>query len=184
MNKSGRWAIGDGRWFKPLTFNLAPWGLSVSWPCTSVIFLVMPVVKVRFAPSPTGNLHVGNLRTAVLNYLYARNQGGTFTLRIEDTDMERSEIQYEASIMDDLKWLGINWDDGPYRQSERTDLYRDFAKTLLEKGSAYKCFCPKEKLEDARRASLDKGEPPRYDGRCRDLSEEDLKNLKEKAGLT
>jgi len=135
------------------------------------------VVKVRFAPSPTGNLHVGNLRTAVLNYLYARNQGGTFTLRIEDTDMERSEIQYEASIMDDLKWLGINWDDGPYRQSERTDLYRDFAKTLLEKGSAYKCFCPKEKLEDARRASLDKGEPPRYDGRCRSLSQEDLNNF-------
>jgi len=137
----------------------------------------VPVVKVRFAPSPTGNLHVGNLRTAVLNYLYARNQGGTFTLRIEDTDMERSEIQYEASIMDDLKWLGINWDDGPYRQSERTDLYRDFAKTLLEKGSAYKCFCPKEKLEDARRASLDKGEPPRYDGRCRSLSQEDLNNF-------
>jgi len=138
---------------------------------------LVPVVKVRFAPSPTGNLHVGNLRTAVLNYLYARNQGGTFTLRIEDTDMERSEIQYEASIMDDLKWLGINWDDGPYRQSERTDLYRDFAKTLLEKGSAYKCFCPKEKLEDARRASLDKGEPPRYDGRCRSLSQEDLNNF-------
>jgi len=91
--------------------------------------------------------------------------------------MERSEIQYEASIMDDLKWLGINWDDGPYRQSERTDLYRDFAKTLLEKGSAYKCFCPKEKLEDARRASLDKGEPPRYDGRCRSLSQEDLNNF-------
>ncbi|MBP1747047.1 MAG: gltX [Deltaproteobacteria bacterium] len=135
------------------------------------------MVKVRFAPSPTGNLHVGNLRTAVLNYLYARNQGGTFTLRIEDTDMERSEIQYEASIMDDLKWLGINWDDGPYRQSERTDLYRDFAKTLLEKGSAYKCFCPKEKLEDARRASLDKGEPPRYDGRCRSLSQEELNNF-------
>jgi glutamyl-tRNA synthetase len=137
----------------------------------------MPVVKVRFAPSPTGNLHVGNLRTAVLNYLYARNQGGTFTLRIEDTDMERSQIKYETSIMDDLKWLGITWDDGPYRQSERTDLYRDFAKTLLEKGSAYKCFCPKEKLEDARRASMDKGEPPRYDGRCRDLSQEDLKKF-------
>lgn len=141
----------------------------------------MPAVKVRFAPSPTGNLHVGNLRTAVLNYLYARNQGGSFTLRIEDTDMERSEIQYEASIMADLKWLGISWDDGPYRQSERTDLYRDFAKILLEKGSAYKCFCPKEKLEDARRASLDKGEPPRYDGRCRDLSQEELKTFEKES---
>lgn len=132
------------------------------------------MVKVRFAPSPTGNLHVGNLRTAVLNYLFARNQGGIFTLRIEDTDMERSETQYEISIMDDLKWLGITWDDGPYRQSERTDLYRDFAKTLLEKGFAYKCFCPKEKLEDARQASLDKGEPPRYAGGCRNLSHEEL----------
>ena len=139
----------------------------------------MPVVKVRFAPSPTGNLHVGNLRTAVLNYLYARNQGGTFILRIEDTDMERSEARYETSIMDDLKWLSINWDDGPYRQSERTDLYRDFANTLLEKGLAYKCFCPKEKLENARHASLDKGEPPRYDGRCRALSPEELKSFEE-----
>ena len=138
---------------------------------------LMPMIKVRFAPSPTGNLHVGNLRTAVLNYLYARNQGGIFTLRIEDTDMERSEAQYEASIMDDLKWLGITWDDGPYRQSERTDLYRGYAKTLLEKGFAYKCFCPKEKLEDARQASLDKGEPPRYDGRCRDLSREELEKF-------
>ncbi len=138
---------------------------------------LVPMIKVRFAPSPTGNLHVGNLRTAVLNYLYAKNQGGTFTLRIEDTDMERSEIRYEISMMDDLKWLGIAWDDGPYRQSERTDLYRDFAKILLEKGLAYKCFCPKEKLENARQASLDKGEPPRYDGRCRNLSREDLEKL-------
>jgi len=135
------------------------------------------MIKVRFAPSPTGNLHVGNLRTAVLNYLYAKNQGGTFTLRIEDTDMERSETRYEISIMDDLKWLGIAWDDGPYRQSDRTDLYRDFAKILLEKGVAYKCFCPKEKLEDARQASLDKGEPPRYDGRCRNLSREELEKF-------
>ena len=128
------------------------------------------MVKVRFAPSPTGNLHVGNTRTAILNYLFARNQGGTLTLRIEDTDMERSEARYEASIIDDLKWLGITWDDGPYRQSERTELYRDFAKNLLDKGVAYKCFCPKEKLEDTRQAFLDKGEPPRYDGTCRELS--------------
>jgi len=138
---------------------------------------VVPMVKVRFAPSPTGNLHIGNLRTAVLNYLFARNQGGVFTLRIENTDLDRSEVQYELSIMDDLKWLGIDWDDGPYRQSERTDLYRDFAKILFEKGLAYKCFCPKEQLEDARQASLDKGEPPRYDGRCRGLSQEDLRKL-------
>jgi glutamyl-tRNA synthetase len=138
---------------------------------------VVLVAKVRFAPSPTGNIHVGNLRTALFNYLYARNQSGTFTLRIEDTDVERSDIQYEMSIMDDLKWLGIDWDDGPYRQSERTDLYRDFAHILLEKGTAYKCFCPKETLEDIRQASLNKGEPPRYDGRCRRLSREDLEKL-------
>ena len=139
--------------------------------------LVVPMVKVRFAPSPTGNIHIGNLRTAVLNYLFARNQGGIFTLRIEDTDVERSDVQYEMSIMDDLKWLGMNWDDGPYRQSERTSLYRDFTKTLLEKGSAYKCFCPKEKLEDIRQASLDKGEPPRYDGTCRGLTGEAVEKL-------
>jgi len=138
---------------------------------------VVAVIKVRFAPSPTGNLHIGNLRTAVLNYLYARNQGGTFTLRIEDTDMERSDVQYEMSIMEDLKWLGINWDDGPYRQSERTEIYRKFAHILLEKGAAYKCFCPKETLEDIRQASLDKGTPPRYDGRCRELSQEDLEKF-------
>ncbi len=98
--------------------------------------------------------------------------------------MERSETLYETSIMDDLKWLGITWDDGPYRQSERTDLYRGYAKILLEKGFAYKCFCPKEKLEDARQASLDKGEPPRYDGKCRNLSQEELENLNGKAGHT
>lgn len=135
------------------------------------------MVKVRFAPSPTGNLHVGNSRTAILNYLFARNQGGILTLRIEDTDVERSEARYEASIMDDLKWLGIKWDDGPYRQSERTELYRDFAQSLLDKGTAYKCFCPKEKLEDTRQASLEKGEPPRYDGTCRDLPRETVQAM-------
>jgi glutamyl-tRNA synthetase len=135
------------------------------------------MVKVRFAPSPTGNLHIGNLRTAVLNYLFAQNQGGTFTLRIEDTDVERSDIRYETSIMDDLKWLGITWEDGPYRQSERTVLYRDFVKILLEKGAAYKCFCPKERLENIRQASIDKGEPPRYDGTCRGLSGETVERL-------
>ncbi len=139
--------------------------------------LEAPVVKVRFAPSPTGNLHVGNTRTAILNYLFARSQGGTLTLRIEDTDLERSDARYETSIMDDLKWLGITWDDGPYRQSERTELYRNFANNLLAKGAAYKCFCPKEKLEDTRQASLEKGEPPRYDGTCRDLSPEKAESM-------
>ncbi|NLW36535.1 MAG: glutamate--tRNA ligase [Syntrophorhabdus aromaticivorans] len=128
------------------------------------------MVKVRFAPSPTGNLHVGNARTAILNYLYARNQGGSFIVRMEDTDMERSDVKYETSILDDLKWLGITWDEGPYRQSGRLDLYRAHAQNLLDKGVAYKCFCSKDRLEAMKKASLDKGEPPRYDGACRELS--------------
>lgn len=135
------------------------------------------MVKVRFAPSPTGELHVGNLRTAILNYLFAENQGGNFTLRIEDTDTERSDVRYETSIIEDLKWLGIAWNDGPYRQSERTALYRDFAETLLKQGAAYKCFCPKEKLDDLRQASREKGDPPRYDGSCRSLTREATEKL-------
>jgi len=128
------------------------------------------MVKVRFAPSPTGYLHVGNTRTALANYLFARKEQGSFVLRIEDTDMERSEAAYEASIPEDLKWLGISWDEGPFRQSERTDIYRSHIDALLEKGVAYKCFCSKERLEEIRELAAKKGEPPRYDGACRDLS--------------
>ena len=106
------------------------------------------MVKVRFAPSPTGYLHIGNTRTALSNYLFARKEKGSFVLRIEDTDMERSDAAYEASILEDLKWLGISWDEGPYRQSERTDIYRAHIEALLEKGIAYKCFCSKERLEE------------------------------------
>ena len=137
------------------------------------------MVKVRFAPSPTGHLHVGNAKVALLNYLFARNQGGAFVLRIEDTDLERSDTSYETSILDDLKWLGITWDEGPLRQTERFEIYRSYAKDLLDKGAAYKCFCSQDELERAREASLKKGEAPRYSGACRKLSEKEVSSLEE-----
>jgi glutamyl-tRNA synthetase len=137
------------------------------------------MVKVRFAPSPTGHLHVGNAKVALLNYLFARNQGGAFVLRIEDTDLERSDASYEISILDDLRWLGIIWDEGPLRQTERFDIYRSYAKDLLDKGLAYKCFCSHDELELARETSLKKGEAPRYSGTCRRLSEKEVFHLEE-----
>lgn len=127
------------------------------------------MVKVRFAPSPTGHLHIGNAKTALYNCLFARKTGGTFVLRMEDTDRERSEATYERSIMDDLAWLGITWNEGPVRQSERLELYAAHAKLLMDRGLAYKCFCTEEELAAARQGSLGKGEPPRYNGKCRDL---------------
>jgi glutamyl-tRNA synthetase len=139
------------------------------------------MVKVRFAPSPTGHLHVGNGWTALLNHLFARSKKGTFLLRIEDTDMERSDPLYEQSIQRDLEWLGISWDEGPYRQSERVEVYRSCADKLLAAGTAYKCFCSKETLEEMRRASLKAGEPPRYKGTCRDLPRHVVEEL-ERAG--
>jgi glutamyl-tRNA synthetase len=137
------------------------------------------MVKVRFAPSPTGHLHVGNAKVALLNYLFARSQRGEYVLRIEDTDLERSDTSYEMSILDDLRWLGIAWDEGPLRQTERFDMYRSYAKTLLDKGAAYKCFCSQDELEKAREASLKKGEAPRYSGACRKLSEKEIFDLEE-----
>jgi len=135
------------------------------------------MVKVRFAPSPTGHLHVGNAKVALLNYLFARKQGGQYVLRIEDTDLERSDVSFETSIIEDLTWLGITWDEGPLRQTERFAIYRSYIKILLDKGAAYKCFCSHETLEKMREASLKKGEPPRYDGRCRKLSDKEIVNL-------
>lgn len=134
-------------------------------------------MRVRFAPSPTGHLHVGNARTALFNWLLARGQGGVFVLRIEDTDLERSTKQSEASILDDLRWMGLNWDEGveaggsmgPYRQSERFDVYRSHTETLLGAGHAYRCFCSSAKLEAERHAQLAAGQPPRYAGTCRSL---------------
>jgi len=132
-------------------------------------------VRVRFAPSPTGHLHVGNARTALFNWLYARRQGGAFILRIEDTDRDRSTAESEASILEDLRWLGLSWDEGPdvggphgpYRQSERSARYREQADRLLASGQAYPCFCSPERLEDDRRKALAAGRTPKYAGTCR-----------------
>jgi len=132
-------------------------------------------MRVRFAPSPTGHLHVGNARTALFNWLMARNAGGTFILRIEDTDVERSTDESEASVLEDLRWLGLHWDEGPeiggphgpYRQSERLHLYRSYAQELLAGERAYYCFCSADQLEADRRAAIAAGLPPRYPGTCR-----------------
>src|SRR5262245_10034847 len=115
--------------------------------------------RVRFAPSPTGHLHVGNARTALFNWLLARGAGGTYVLRIEDTDADRSTAESEQAILEDLRWLGLDWDEGPdvggpsgpYRQSERLHLYASYAKELLANGQAYYCFCSPERLEEERR---------------------------------
>lgn len=135
-------------------------------------------VRTRFAPSPTGELHLGNARTAVLNWLYARHEGGAFVLRIEDTDLERTVPGAEEEILRSLRWLGLDWDEGPdrggpyapYRQSERGAIYRDFAARLLERDAAFHCYCPPEALGEKRRSALARGEPPRYDGACRSLT--------------
>ena len=134
-------------------------------------------MRVRFAPSPTGHLHVGNARTALFNWLLARHAGGTFILRIEDTDAERSTADAEAAIYDDLRWLGMRWDEGPdiggphapYRQSERLPIHREHADRLLRAGRAYYCFCSAAQLEAERQAALASGRPPRYSGVCRAL---------------
>lgn len=135
-------------------------------------------MRVRFAPSPTGHLHVGNARTALFNWLLARGRGGTFILRIEDTDQERSTRQSEQKILDDLRWMGLTWDEGieaggamgPYRQSERLDIYRAHTERLLASGHAYQCFCSAETLESERQAQLAAGQPPRYAGTCRTIA--------------
>ena len=132
------------------------------------------MVKVRFAPSPTGNLHIGNARTAIINYLFARKEKGIFCLRIEDTDMERSRRDYESSIIEDLRWLGIHWDEGPLRQTERLDIYKEYAEMFIEKGLAYRCFCTKEELEQMRKVYLSRGLPPRYNGKCKGLSKDTI----------
>jgi glutamyl-tRNA synthetase len=134
-------------------------------------------MRLRFAPSPTGQLHVGNARTALFNWLFARGAGGTFVLRIEDTDVERSSRASEAAILEDLKWMGLEWtegveaggDAGPYRQTERLHIYRAHTVELLSRGVAYRCFCTAEQLETDRQQALAAGRPPMYVGRCRDI---------------
>ena len=130
-------------------------------------------VRVRIAPSPTGNLHIGTARTAVFNWLYAHNQGGTFVLRIEDTDRERSKDEYTDNIKSGLEWLGLTWDEGPFFQTQRTDKYQAAIKTLLDKGLAYYCYCTPEELDQMRSEQKAKGLAPRYDNRHRNLSAED-----------
>ena len=137
----------------------------------------MTTVRVRFAPSPTGFLHVGGARTALFNWLFARHAGGKFILRIEDTDRERSKTEYEEAIIRDLQWLGLDWDEGPslggalgpYRQTERAALYRDQLKKLIGGGHAYHCFCTHKELESDRSAALAAGKNYRYSGKCRSL---------------
>ena len=130
-------------------------------------------VRVRIAPSPTGNLHIGTARTAVFNWLYAHNQGGTFVLRIEDTDRERSKDEYTDNIKSGLEWLGLTWDEGPFFQTQRTDKYQAAIKTLLDKGLAYYCYCTPEELDQMRSEQKAKGLAARYDNRHRNLSAED-----------
>ncbi len=128
----------------------------------------MPSVRVRFAPSPTGYLHIGGVRTALFNWLFARHHGGIFILRIEDTDRSRSTEEAIHVIVEGMRWLGLNWDEGPYRQTDRLDMYRQHADRLLKEGKAYWCDCSPEQLEARRAEALSKGQTPKYDGRCRD----------------
>ncbi len=129
------------------------------------------MVRVRFAPSPTGHLHIGGARTALFNWLFARHEGGVFVLRIEDTDRTRSTEEYIESIMEGMKWLNLDWDEGPFRQTDRFDVYKSCVDKFLAEGKAYHCYCTPEELEERRQKALAEGRPPRYDGRCRLLKE-------------
>jgi glutamyl-tRNA synthetase len=126
-----------------------------------------PAPRVRFAPSPTGYLHVGGARTALFNWLFARHTGGTLILRIEDTDFERSSEAMVEGILEGMRWLGIDWDEGPFFQSQRLDLYKQSAAKIVAGGHAYPCFCTKEELEQRRKLAAEAGKPPMYDRRCR-----------------
>ncbi len=129
-------------------------------------------VRVRFAPSPTGPLHLGSVRTALFNWLFARHEKGKFLLRIEDTDTARSKKEYEEGIVRTLEWLGIDWDEKEVRQSDRIPIYEKFLRKLMDEQKAYYCFCNEEELEAERQAQLSQGLPPKYGGRCRNLSSE------------
>jgi glutamyl-tRNA synthetase len=134
-------------------------------------------VRVRFAPSPTGELHVGGARTALFNWLYARNNGGTFILRIEDTDEERSSDESTQGIYDAMKWLGLDWDEGPVYQSSRLELYRDYVSLLMNSGHAYYCFCSADEIEAKRKEAQEQGEGWKYDGTWRDRTPEDVQAM-------
>src|SRR5690242_6906986 len=131
-------------------------------------------VRVRFAPSPTGHLHVGGARTAIFNWLFAKHHEGTFVIRVEDTDQARSTRESEQMVLDDLRWLAVHWSEGPdvggphapYRQSERHETYVAAAKSLIAKGVAYRCYCLEEELEAKRKLAEAEGRPPHYDRKC------------------
>lgn len=126
----------------------------------------MGTVRVRFAPSPTGALHIGGVRTALFNWLFARHHKGTFILRIEDTDRSRSTEESIRIILEGMKWLGLDWDEGPYRQTDRMEIYREHVDRLLKEGKAYYCYCTPEELEARRKQALAAGRPPKYDRKC------------------
>jgi len=128
-------------------------------------------VKTRFAPSPTGFLHIGSVRTALFCWLYARTNGGQFVLRIEDTDRQRSTVESIDAILQGMDWLGLDWDEGPYYQSQRFDRYRELSDSLLEAGHAYRCYCTPAELDEIRSRQIAAGENPRYDGRCRERTD-------------
>lgn len=129
------------------------------------------MVRVRFAPSPTGHLHIGGARTALFNLLYARHNGGKFILRIEDTDTTRSTDEYIKAIIEGMQWLELDWDEGPFRQTERFDIYRYYVERLVQEGKAYYCYCTAEELEQRRAEAAALGKQPGYDGRCRGIKE-------------
>ncbi len=129
--------------------------------------------RLRFAPSPTGHLHIGGARTALYNWLIARKTGGIFVLRVEDTDRERSTQEYVDSIMQAMTWLGLNWDEGPFFQTQRLDIYREHKDKLLSEGKAYRCYCTAEELEENRKKAMAAGQKPKYNGKCRKLSAAD-----------
>ena len=128
----------------------------------------MADIRVRFAPSPTGFLHIGGARTALFNFLFARSQEGTFVLRIEDTDTVRSTQESVDEILKAMEWLGLNWDEGPYYQSERFNLYKEKVQQLLDEGKAYRCYCTSEELDKKREQAMAEGRKPKYDGTCRE----------------
>jgi glutamyl-tRNA synthetase len=139
-------------------------------------------VRCRFAPAPSGSIHVGNARTALFSWLYARHHDGAFILRVEDTDASRVTEEGYRGVVEDLRWLDLDWDEGPdvggplgpYRQSERLDTYREMTERLLDGGHAYRCYCTAEELEERRKTALARGEPPGYDGRCRTRTDEEI----------
>ena len=147
-------------------------------------------VRVRFAPSPTGFVHIGSLRTALYNYLFAKKMGGEYILRVEDTDQTRLVDGAIENMLNAMKWAGVNHtegvmlddngnitqvgENGPYIQSERLDIYKEYIKELLDSGKAYYCFCTKERLDEVREKQKEAGETPRYDGHCRDLTQEEI----------